>query len=58
MINKQVETSRNIPNILIVDDIGANLKLLNDILITKGIKSARFPVENWHCRWQKQKSPT
>jgi signal transduction histidine kinase len=32
----ETETNMDIPNILIVDDIGANLKLLNGILIPEG----------------------
>ena len=35
--------SGDIPNILIVDDIGANLKLLDDILKTEGYKTRLVP---------------
>ncbi|MEI7501359.1 MAG: response regulator, partial [Bacteroidota bacterium] len=38
------ESDQNIPNILIVDDIGANLKLLRDILKVEGYKIR--PVSN------------
>lgn len=37
-MGKEIDTDQIIPNILIVDDIGANLKLLGGILITEGYK--------------------
>ena len=38
MMGKEIETNPDIPNILIVDDIGANLKLLGVILLTEGYR--------------------
>jgi CheY-like chemotaxis protein len=37
------ESSRNIPNILVVDDVSANLKLLDDILKSEGYKTRPVP---------------
>jgi signal transduction histidine kinase len=42
-MKNQIESSRNIPNILIVDDVAANLKLLDDILKTEGYKTRPVP---------------
>ena len=39
----EIESELDIPNILIVDDIGANLRLLNDILSPEGYKIRQVP---------------
>jgi signal transduction histidine kinase len=38
-MKNQTESNRNIPNILVVDDVPANLKLLDDILKSEGYKT-------------------
>ncbi len=38
-MKNQIESGRNIPNILVVDDVPANLKFLDDILKHKGYKT-------------------
>ena len=38
-MKNQTESNRNIPNILVVDDVTANLKLLDDILKSEGYKT-------------------
>jgi len=43
MNNKEVTSTRNTPNILIVDDIPANLKVLGDILKEEGYKVRPVP---------------
>jgi PAS domain S-box-containing protein len=42
-MKNQIESSRNIPNILVVDDVSANLKLLDDILKSEGYKTRPVP---------------
>lgn len=50
--------SRSVPNILIVDDIGANLKLLDDILKPAGYKNGLVLAGHEHCKPQKKRSQT
>jgi PAS domain S-box-containing protein len=56
-MNNQTESGLNIPNILVVDDVPANLKLLADILKSEGYKTRPVPAGELALRAAEKERP-
>ena len=56
-MKNQIESEQYIPNILVVDDVPANLKLLDDILKYEGYKTRPVPSGELALRAAEKEKP-